>query len=69
MPEPISNTTSKNTRPPEAPWPVLEVAQFLTISERHLRRLIDAGKVRTIRIGRRRLIPANEVARLANSGC
>jgi hypothetical protein len=34
-----------------------------------LHRLIDADKVRTVRLGRRRLIPAVEIERLAREGC
>ena len=34
-----------------------------------LHRLLDAGKVRSLRLGRRRLIPASEVERLASEGC
>jgi excisionase family DNA binding protein len=56
-------------RPPGAPWPVPDAAKFLAISKRHLCRLIDAGKVRSLRIGRRRLIPDAEVQRLARAGC
>lgn len=56
-------------RPPGSPWPVPEAARFLGVSERHLYRLIDANKVRSLRIGRRRLIPAAEVERLATRGC
>jgi len=61
--------TNTPPRPPGAPWPIPEAARFLTISERHLYRLIDANKVRSLRIGRRRLIPDAEVQRLAHEGC
>lgn len=57
------------TRPAGAPWPISDAAAFLTISERHLHRLLDAGKVRSLRIGRRRLIPDSEVQRLSTHGC
>jgi excisionase family DNA binding protein len=56
-------------RTPGSPWPIPEAATFLTISERHLYRLLDAGKVRSVRLGRRRLIPDAEVQRLARAGC
>jgi hypothetical protein len=39
------------------------------VSTRHLIRLIDASKVKSIQIGRRRLIPDSEVQRLAREGC
>ena len=56
-------------RAPGSPWPISGAATFLSISERHLHRLIDANKVRTVRLGRRRLIPDAEVQRLAREGC
>ena len=51
------------------PWPILDAAAYLTISPRHLHRLLEAGKVRSVRLGRRRLIPDDEVRRLAREGC
>ena len=69
MPGPNPTDTPATPRPPGAPWSVPEAAKFLTISERHLYRLIDAGKVRAVRIGRRRLVPDPEVQRLAREGC
>ncbi len=56
-------------RPPGAPWPLDATARYLGVSARHLLRLADMGKVRTIRLGRRRLIPDPEVQRLARDGC
>jgi excisionase family DNA binding protein len=56
-------------RTPGSPWSIPEAAAFLTVSERHLYRLLDAGKVRSVRLGRRRLIPDAEVQRLARAGC
>jgi excisionase family DNA binding protein len=56
-------------RPPGSPWPLDDAAAFLSVSARHLLRLADLGKVRTIRIGRRRLVPDAEVHRLAREGC
>ena len=58
-----------STRPAGSPWPIADAAAFLTISGRHLHRLLDAGKVRSVRLGRRRLIPDSEVQRLAREGC
>ena len=55
--------------PPGAPWSIPEAAGFLGVSERHLHRLLDANKVKSVRLGRRRLIPASEVERLAERGC
>ena len=56
-------------RTPGSPWSIPEAAAFLTVSERHLYRLLDARKVRSVRLGRRRLIPDDEVRRLAREGC
>ena len=56
-------------RPIGAPWPIPEAAKFLAVSSRHLWRLIDAGEIRSIRLGRRVLIPADEISRLAEQGC
>jgi len=55
--------------PPGAPWPIPDAAAFLTVSPRHLFRLIDAGRVKSILLGRRRLIADAEVRRLAAEGC
>lgn len=56
-------------RTPGGPWSIPDAARFLTVSERHLYRLLDANKVRSVRLGRRRLIPDAEVQRLAGHGC
>lgn len=69
MPGPNPTDTSTTPRPPGAPWPISEPANFLAVSARHLFRLIDTGKVRSLRIGRRRLVPDSEVQRLARDGC
>jgi excisionase family DNA binding protein len=61
--------TTTATRPPGSPWSIQDAAQFLTVSARHLHRLLDAGKVRSVRLGRRRLISDAEVQRLAREGC
>jgi excisionase family DNA binding protein len=55
-------------RPPGAPWPFREAAPYLGVSVPHLIRMADRNLVRTIRIGRRRLLPAWEVERLATDG-
>ncbi|VTR92841.1 dna binding excisionase family domain protein : Uncultured bacterium genome assembly Metasoil_fosmids_resub OS=uncultured bacterium PE=4 SV=1: HTH_17 [Gemmata massiliana] len=58
-----------SARAPGSPWPIAEAATYLSISARHLHRLLDANKVRSVRLGRRRLIPDAEVQRLARDGC
>ena len=65
----MTHTSATPNRPPGASWPIQDAARFLTISERHLHRLLDAHKVRSLRLGRRRLIPDAEVQRLAREGC
>jgi excisionase family DNA binding protein len=67
MPEP--NPKPAPAHEPGAPWSIPEAAKYLSVSDRHLCRLIDAGKVRSVRIGRRRLIPDVELRRLADEGC
>lgn len=52
-----------------SPWSIPDAAEFLGISPRHLYRLLDANKVKSVRLGRRRLIPDHEVQRLAREGC
>jgi excisionase family DNA binding protein len=69
MPATETNQPPTPSRPPGAPWSVRDAAAFLTVSARHLHRLIDAGKVRSVRLGRRKLVPDSEVQRLAREGC
>jgi hypothetical protein len=56
-------------RSPGKPWPVADLADHLCSSERHLWRLIAAGRVRVIRLGRKVLVPDDEARRLAADGC
>lgn len=56
-------------RPDGSPWPFPDAARFLAVSLRHLTRLADANKVKTIRFGRRRMVADAEVKRLAAEGC
>ncbi len=69
MPATPSTPTVTPARPPGSPWSIPDAAAFLTISERHLHRLLDASRVKSVRLGRRRLIPDTEVQRLAREGC
>jgi hypothetical protein len=55
-------------RPAGKPWPLRDAAAFLSISERHLATLCADGRVRSIKIGARRLVPDEEVARVAREG-
>ncbi len=47
---------------------IREAAGSLNVSTFTLRRLIDAGQVHSVTIGSRRLIPEEEVARVAREG-
>jgi excisionase family DNA binding protein len=73
FPEALVSTSTEaavsSSRPPGSPWPIADAAAFLAVSTRHLHRLLDAGKARSVRLGRRRLIPDAEVQRLAREGC
>ncbi len=55
--------------PVGGPWSIPDAAAYLSVSNRHLWRLIDGGAIRAIRFGRRVLIPADELTRLAEKGC
>ena len=58
--------SSQNRHQPGAPWSVRDAAKFLGLSERHLIRLIDDGKVESFLLGRRRLISDSELRRIAS---
>jgi excisionase family DNA binding protein len=64
-----SNVTPAADRPDGAPWELPAAAAFLSVSARHLQRQIAAGRLRSVTIGRRRLVPDAEVQRLAREGC
>jgi excisionase family DNA binding protein len=44
-------------------------AQRLGVSAFTIRRLIQEGGLRSLRVGRRRLVPESEVARVLTQGC
>lgn len=67
--ESASASLPARARQSGSPWPIPEAAAFLSVSARHLHRLIDARKVKSILLGRRRLLPDSEVQRLAQEGC
>lgn len=54
---------STNTVPRHA-YSLDEAAQSLGISRRTVYELMDAGKLSTVKLGRRRLVPARELERL-----
>lgn len=65
----VPATLHVDGRPAGAPWPVPDAAAYLGVSARHLWRKIAEGEIRSIRFGRRVLIPADELTRLAAEGC
>ncbi len=56
-------------RPAGAPWALADARDYLGVSERTFRRLTSSGRVRTIRIGGKPMVPDAEVRRLAAEGC
>lgn len=48
--------------------PIGSAAAALSVSARHLSNLVSRGYVKTVRLGRRRMIPAAELQRLAEHG-
>jgi excisionase family DNA binding protein len=63
-----ATSANATARPEGAPWPIADAADYLCVSLRHLVRLADAQKVKTMRFGRRRMVPDDEVRRLAAEG-
>jgi excisionase family DNA binding protein len=45
-----------------------EAAEFLGVSIFTLRRLIDGGAIRSVKVGARRLVPVAEIERVAAQG-
>lgn len=60
--------TATPPRHPGEPWEITEAARHLHISDRHLRRLIGIGRVKSIRLGRRIMIADDELRRVAREG-
>ncbi len=50
------------------PWPLAVAAEHLGVSARTLDRARVANLLRTITLGRRRMVPGDEVRRLAAEG-
>jgi hypothetical protein len=67
-PLPASNPAKAQARPDGAPWSMRDAASYWGVSERHVAGLAAAGKVRTIKIGSRRMVPDAEVRRVAEQG-
>ncbi len=68
MPKPASAVTVPHVHLEGAPWVLVDAAAFLGVSTAHLRRLVSAGKVRSIRLGRRVQVPDVELRRVAAEG-
>jgi hypothetical protein len=68
MHEPSETSTVPDDHPAGAPWAVRDAARFLNISERNLHRLLVSKKVKSILIGRRRLVPDEIVRQVAANG-
>jgi excisionase family DNA binding protein len=47
---------------------ISEVAKTLGVSHFTIRRLINAGEIKAVSIGTRRLVPTSEVERIASQG-
>jgi excisionase family DNA binding protein len=46
-----------------------ETSRRLAVSSFTVRRLVKAGQVRAVRVGKRLLIPGSEIERIIASGC
>jgi excisionase family DNA binding protein len=68
MPATLELSTHADAPPIPRPWSLRDAANELNISERYLGELCAEGKVRSIKFGRRRLIPDATVRRLAEFG-
>ena len=55
-------------RQPGQPWTVAEAAPYLRLCERTLGKHIQAGRIRSYLIGRRRLISDQEIQRISQFG-
>lgn len=47
---------------------VADAAKRLAVSESHFWKMIQAGEVRAVKFGRRRVIPMSEILRILNGG-
>ncbi len=49
-------------------WSIDEAAAAVGVTPRHMRNLIERGQIRTVRLGRRRVIPAAVLAEVLDGG-
>jgi hypothetical protein len=66
-PAPTSTTDIIPTVPPRLLYPQAEAAILLGISERSIDYLISAGRLKTVRIVKRNLVPADELRRFVRA--
>lgn len=59
---------SSPVRDVQIPWSVNEVCKVLRSSKWRIVKLMDEGLIRSFRVGRTRLIPADEVKRIMSEG-
>jgi excisionase family DNA binding protein len=62
----LSASKSSPAIPERAAYKIDEAAQLLSLSRASLYRLSRAGSIRIVKVGGRSVIPASEIARLAN---
>jgi excisionase family DNA binding protein len=61
--------TERNGTDPDSPWlRISEAAERLRISERQLHRLLVRGRVRSVHVGRRRLLHRDDLDELVRRG-
>lgn len=65
---PMMTMETTEERKAGKPWSIRDAAEFLGISDRHMRRLVDEGRCKHLRFGRRVLVPDAEVRRMAVEG-
>jgi len=58
-------TATLRDAPTKVLFSVPDAASQLSVTARHLWNLVAKGEIRTVSLGRRRLIPASELARIA----
>jgi hypothetical protein len=64
----MPNVKNNTPRIPGSPWGVAELAQFLRVAPTTVRKLIRAGKIATIKIATRQLVPDAVAQKLAAEG-
>jgi len=60
----LQTAAPAQVRPPGAPWSQRDAAAFLGVSLSTVERAVRDGRLASIRIGRRRLVPAEALQKL-----